>query len=88
MYIDVNISGNTYSITIYRNGVAEYVRSKDMRLLSHYVKNLIESTNEEVFVGQRGIEKYFADCLEEDGVTYTPMTYSHVVDSDKFKVID
>ena len=87
MYIDVNISGNIYSITIYRNGVAEYVRSKDMRLLSHYVKNLIESTNEEAFVGQRGVEKYFTDCLEEDGAKYIPMTYSHVVDLDKFKYV-
>ena len=58
-----------------------------MRLLSHYVKNLIESTNEEAFVGQRGVEKYFTDCLEEDGAKYIPMTYSHVVDLDKFKYV-
>lgn len=86
MYIDIDMGkyNGKYKMTIFRNGIAEHIVSKDMNLLTHYVKNIAEYNDGETYVDNRGCGKYLTDCLDKENVKYIPFVHSHQIDLDKF----
>ncbi len=85
MFIDTGFSGKKFSIVIHNGSNPEYVKSEKMELLSDYVKKKIQSEkiNESIIVDCNAIGRYFADCLDKEGVKYEPMKFPSGIDLDK-----
>lgn len=85
MFIDTGFSGKKYSIVIHNGENPEYVKSERMELLADYIKKKIQSEkiNESIIVDCNAIGRYFADCLDKEGIKYTPMKFPSSIDLDK-----
>lgn len=85
MFIDTGFSGRKYSIIIHDGNNPEYVRSEKMEMLASYVKNKIESGkfSGSIIVDCNAIGRYFADCLDLEGVEYVPMKFPQIIELDR-----
>lgn len=83
MYVDVGLekyNGTDYSVRIYREDIMESITSNNMKIIAEYIRNITQANNYSVYIDDRGLGRYLADCLEQIGVTYT------VLKHDSFKL--
>lgn len=72
MYIDVELDRYTrnFYVTIYRNGFAERITSKNMSIVAGHIRNILMAKEEILYIDDKRFGKYLTDHLDKIGISY------------------